>query len=55
MDSFLSDSIKGPQRFWGSRENGYLFSGSWGALVVILGEQAHNFGDIGGLVKKVKK
>ena len=28
----------GPQGFWGSGENGYLFSGSWGALVIILGE-----------------
>ena len=24
-----------PQGFWGSGENGYLFSGSWGALVII--------------------
>ena len=28
----------GPHGFWGSGENGYLFSGSWGALVIILGE-----------------
>ena len=28
-----------PQGFWGSGENGYLFSGSWGALLIIfLGE-----------------
>ena len=27
--------IWGPQGFWGSGENGYLFSGSWGALVII--------------------
>ena len=27
-----------PQRFWGSGENGFLFSGSGGALVIILGE-----------------
>ena len=26
------------QWFWGSGENGYLFLGSWGALVIILGE-----------------
>ena len=26
------------QGFCGSEENGYLFSGSWGALVNILGE-----------------
>ena len=25
----------GPQGFWGSGENGYLFSGSRGALVII--------------------
>ena len=35
--------------------NGYLFSGSWGALVIILGEQAHNFGDLGSLAKKKVK
>ena len=29
---------RGPQGLWGSGENGYLFSGSWGALVIILGE-----------------
>ena len=28
----------GPQGFWGSGENGYSFSGSWGALIIILGE-----------------
>ena len=28
----------GPQGFWESGENGYLFSRSWGALVIILGE-----------------
>ena len=27
-----------PQGFWGSGENGYLFSVSWGALVIILGD-----------------
>ena len=26
------------QGFGGSGENGYLFSGSWGALLIILGE-----------------
>ena len=29
---------RGPHGFWGSGENGYLFSGSWGVLVIILGE-----------------
>ena len=28
----------GPQGFGGSGENGYFFSGSWGALVIILGD-----------------
>ena len=28
----------GPQGFWGSGENGYLFSGSSGSLVIILVE-----------------
>ena len=31
----------GPHGFWGSEENGYLFSGSWGVLVII-------FMDLGG-------
>ena len=30
--------IGAPQGFWGSGENGYLFSGSWGALVIISGD-----------------
>ena len=32
----------GPQGFWGSGENGYLFSGSWGALVIILRDLGSN-------------
>ena len=28
----------GPQGFWDSGEKDYLFSGSWGALLIILGE-----------------
>ena len=31
-------NTRGPQGFWGSWENGYLFTGSWGALIIILGE-----------------
>ena len=32
-------TLMGPsQGFWGSGENGYFFSGSWGALVIILGD-----------------
>ena len=34
----LSHDSWGPQGFWGSGENGYLFSGSWGALVIISGD-----------------
>ena len=39
-----------------SGENGYLFSGSWGALVIILGELGSLFiiGDLGSLAKKQK-
>ena len=29
---------RGPQGFWGSGENGFLFSGSYGALVIISGD-----------------
>ena len=45
----------GPQGFWESGEKGYLFSGSWGALLITLGglmEQAHTFGDLGSTAKK---
>ena len=31
-----------PHGFWGSGEKGYLFSGSWGALVIILREPGSN-------------
>ena len=36
--SVYASKIGGPQGFWGSGENGYLFSESWGELVIILGE-----------------
>ena len=36
--NFLGHTTGGPQGFWGSGENCYLFSGSWRALVIILGE-----------------
>ena len=48
----------GPQGFCGSGENGYLFSGSWGALVIILGELGSKliiFGIKGALPKSKKK
>ena len=35
--------IIGPHGFWGSRENGYLFSWSWEALVII-------FRDLGSML-----
>ena len=34
----IKSTIGAPQGFWGSGENSHLFSGSWGALVIILGE-----------------
>ena len=48
----------GPQGFWGSGENGYLFSGSWGALVIIfrdLGSKLIVWGIKGALQKCKKK
>ena len=47
----------GPQGFWGSEENGVLFSGSWGALVIIFWELVSKlvvFGDLGSPDKKQK-
>ena len=49
-----------PQGFGGSVENGYLFSGSWGALihVIILGELGSKLivlGIQGALLKKYIK
>ena len=44
----------GPQGFYGSGEKGYLFSGSWGALVNIFREQTHGFWDLGSPVKSKK-
>ena len=35
---FTFDGFIYPQGFWGSGEKGYLFSGSWGALLIIVGE-----------------
>ena len=47
----------GPQGFGGSGENGYLFSGSWGALVIIfrdLGSKLIVIGDLGSPAKNDK-
>ena len=44
--------INGPQGFGGAGEKGYLFSGSWGALIIIYGELAHTFADLGITAKK---
>ena len=52
---FDQGQLGGPQGFWGSGENDYLFSGSKGALVIILGEQGHRFGDLGSPSKKQNK
>ena len=38
-----SVSDRSPQGFWGSGENGYLFSGSWGALVIIFRDLGSKF------------
>ena len=51
-------SVGPPQGFWGSGENSYLFSGSWGALVIILGELGSKLiilGIKGALPKSKKK
>ena len=48
------DICMGLQGFGGSWEKGYLFSGSWGALVIIFkgaGKQAHGFRDLGSPAK----
>ena len=46
-----------PQGFWGSGEKGFLFSGSWGALLIILGElgSKHILSGIKGALPKSKK
>ena len=48
---------RGPQGFWGAGEKGYLFSGSWGALLIILGElgSKHILLGIEGALLKSKK
>ena len=47
----------GPQGVLGSGENGYLFTGSCGALLFFqgFGEQSHSFGGFREPCKKVKK
>ena len=49
--------IRGPQGFWGSGEYGYLFSGSLGALEIILGELGSKLSVLGikGALPKSKK
>ena len=41
-----------PQGFWGSGENGYLFSGCWGNYFRGAGEQVYSFGDLGSIAEK---
>ena len=47
----------GPQGVWGSGENGYLFSGSWGALVIIFRDLRSKLIVLGikGALQKCKK
>ena len=53
----ISRSNGAPQGFWGSGEKGFLFSGSWGALLIILGEvgSKHILLGIRGALPKSKK
>ena len=53
-DPFHSLDNDGPQGFGGSGENGYLFSGSLGAMVIISGiwGARHSFEDLGSSAKK---
>ena len=49
---------KNSRGFWGSGEDGYLFSGSWGALVIIfrdLGSKLIVLGIKGALQKRKMK
>ena len=48
----------GPKGFWGAGEKGYLFSVSWGALLIILGELGSKhilLGIMGALPNSKKK
>ena len=51
------NELRGSEGFWGSGEKGYLFSGSWGALLIILGElgSKHILLGIKGALSKSKK
>ena len=53
----IKPGSNGPQGFWGAGEKGYLFSGSWGALLIILGElgSKHILLGIKGALPKSKK
>ena len=55
---FQSESLMRPQGMGGSGENGYLFSRSWGALVIIfrdLESKLINMGIKFALIKSFKK
>ena len=56
-NSIWAQAMGHPQGFWGSGENGYLFSGIWGALVIILGELGSKLIVLGiwGALPKCKK
>ena len=58
LDPDQDSTMYGPQEFWLSGEDGYLFSGIWGALVFIfrdLGSKLIVWGIQGALQKKSKK
>ena len=38
LTELINRPLGPPQGFWGSGEKGYLFSGSWGALLIIFRE-----------------
>ena len=57
----MTGTLVGPQGFWGSGENSYFFSVSWGGggggtgnYFMGYREQAHSFADLGSPAKKSK-
>ena len=38
LTTIITSPLTRPQGFWGTAEKGYLYSGSLGVLVIILGE-----------------
>ena len=56
-DRLFINTVLVPQGFFGSEEKSYLFSRSWGALLIILGElgSKHILLEIKGALPKSKK